>query len=688
MKKLKYIILSLTAVACLCGCKKDPELAVTDVGPEMSVVSVDSKALFGAAISFQVTMNDKLPLSTLKAQLFFDDEMVAEEVIRTKTSGTYDGTLTVPYYKDIPDGDATLRFVGQNIEFGLTTIEQTIPVSRPEPDYLTFVLDEQEYRMEPTGTKYEYSVTDNFPQKAKGYITTPELDELGSVVTFGYSSTEGGIVADSTDPITFSNSNAGEYTITFNILTFAGSPFTKLTFNGTEMNMSDEDNYYIVTTLTQGNVYEMSGIADFASWDIDRDFFERPDASAPESIKFLPMSGMYKITANFKFNYLKVEAMNSSSELGTLSADGSGTAIWVIGDTNIGKPSTANSASWNPENGGLCMARVADKKYQITLVAGTSINASKFDFKFFWKKTWDNGEFLGKDDPTFKNPYGVLTTDSDIIELSDSGNAGLIDGKTLDPGGVYRFTLDVSGGTKAATLTLEKIGEEALPAADLTINGSKLEQIDSSNYSIDLDLTQGQTLTFGGSDMFMPSWINPDFFAITSATTATLVPVSGKYRITVNTATGVIDALVLNADGTGLATLDDQGHGAVYFIGYGFGSPATANEPAWTTEKGICVPEAEPGIYRVTAQAGPEGSTTPGQRFRINGWSGKFYKSRGWSDLGTLTLSEGSEAFFQITSGGNIEMAEGVSLEEGATYILTLDVTGGNDKPVLTMAKQ
>ena len=51
-------------------------------------------------------------------------------------------------------------------------------------------------------------------------------------------------------------------------------------------------------------------------------------------------------------------------------------------------------------------------------------------------------------------------------------------------------------------------------------------------------------------------------------------------------------------------------------------------------------------------------------------------------------MSEGSEAFFQITSGGNIEMAEGVLLEEGATYILTLDVTGGNDKPVLTMAKQ
>ena len=688
MKNLKYIVLSLLATAALLGCKKDPELAVTDVGPEMSVISVDEKAYFGAAISFEVSMQDRLPLSTLKAQVFFDDEMVAEEVIRTKTSGTYEGSVVVPYYKDIPNGDATLRFVGQNIEFGLTTIEQTIPVSRPEPAYLTFVLDDKEYRMEPTGTKYEYAVTDNFPQKASGYITTPELDEAGSVVTFGYDTAAGGVVAGSTDPIPFSNSNAGEYTITFNILTFAGSPFTTLTFNGTEMAMVDSDNYSIVTSLTQNEVYEISGIADFATWDIDRDYFERADAANPEALTFLPMSGTYKVTANFKFNYLKIEAMNSATELGTLSADGSGTAIWVIGDTNVGKPSTSNAASWNPENGGLCMARVADKKYQITLVAGTSINASKFDFKFFWKKTWDNGEFLGKDDPTFKNPYGVVTTDSDIIKLSDSGNVGLVEGKTLDLGGVYRFTLDVSGGTMAATLSLEKIGEEALPAADLTINGTKLEQVDSSNYTIDLDLTQGQTLTFGGSDMFMPAWINPDFFAITSMTTATLVPVSGKYRITVDVSTGVIDALVLNADGTGLATLDDSGHGAVYFIGYGLGSPAAANEPGWTTEKGICVPEAEPGIYRMTAQAGQEGSTVLGQRFRVNGWSGKFYKSRGWSDLGTLTLSEGSDAYFQIVSGGNIEMATGVSLEEGATYVLTLNVTGGNDNPVLTMQKQ
>ena len=88
----------------------------------------------------------------------------------------------------------------------------------------------------------------------------------------------------------------------------------------------------------------------------------------------------------------------------------------------------------------------------------------------------------------------------------------------------------------------------------------------------------------------------------------------------------MIDALVLNADGSGLATLGDDGHGAVYFIGYGIGSPAAVNEPGWTTEKGVCVPESAPGIYTMTAQAGLEGSTTLGQRFRVSGWSGKFFR--------------------------------------------------------------
>ena len=676
MKTLKYIALSLLAAACTTACKDDPELLTTDVGPEMTAVSSDASGVFGGKVGFEATMTDRYALSTLKAQIFFDDEMVAEEVIRTKENGTYSGTVTLPFYKNVPDGEATLRLVGQNVRFGQTFVERPLAASRPKPDHLVFVLGEQEYRMEPTGVDYEYAVTADFPQKPQGYITTPDLDGQGSVVTFGYSSEQGGIVSDSTEPIPFANSNAGEFTVTFNLKSFEGSPFIKLLFNDAEMTMVDNDNYSIVTTLTQNQTYTLTGVSDFAGWDIDRDFFERADASNPEALTFLPMSGMYKVTANFKHSYLRIEAMKSATELATLNEDGSG-AIWAIGGMSVGKPTLKNAASWSPEQGGMCLARVADKKYQLTFVAGVSIDASSFDFKFFHQKTW-GGEFGGDD----------ISTASDLVKISDSGNLGLAEGKTLDLGGIYRFTVDISGGNTAAVLTVEKVGEQELPPADITVNGTKMTQLDMDNYQVDLDLTQGQTLTLGGADAFSPAWINPDFFEAASATSVKLVPVSGKYRITANLATKVIDALVLNADGSGLATLSDDGHGAVYFIGYGIGSPAAADEPGWTTEKGVCVPEAASGIYRMTAQAGVEGSTVLGQRFRVSGWSGKFFKNRGWDGLGTFSLAAGTEAFFSIAGDGNIEIAQGVTLEEGATYELTLDVTGGNDHPVVSLVKK
>lgn len=676
MKTLKYIALSLLVAASTTACKDDPELQTTDIGPEMTVVSVDASGVYGGKVDFEVAMTDRYPLSTLKAQIFFDDEMVAEEVIRTKTDGTYKGAVTLPFYKNIPDGEATLRLVGQNIRFGQTTVERPLAVSRPKPAYLNFVLNDVEYRMEPTGNDYEYAVTDDFPQKPQGYISTPELDDAGSVVTFGYDTETAGIVADSTDPIPYANSNAGEFTITFNLKTFEGSPFIKLLFDGTEMTMLDNDNYYIVTTLTQNQAYTLTGVADFADWNVDLDFFERKNASNPEELSFLPMTGMYKVTANFKHSYLKIEAMKSATELATLNDDGSG-AIWAIGGTEVGKPTLKNAYGWSPEDGGMCLARVADKKYQLTLVAGISINASSFDFKFFHQKTW-GGEFGGDD----------ITTASDIVKINDSGNLGLVEGKTLDLGGIYRFTVDVTGGNTAAVLTVEKVGEQQLPPADITVNGTQMTQIDVDNYQLELDLTQGQTLTLGGGDAFTPAWINPDFFEAASATSVKLVPVAGKYRITANLATKVIDALVLKADGSGLATLGDDGHGAVYFIGYGIGSPAAADQPGWTTEKGVCVPESAPGIYKMTAQAGLEGSTTLGQRFRVSGWSGKFFKNRGWDGLGTFSLAPGTEAFLSIAGDGNIEIASGVTLDEGATYCLTLDVTAGNDKPVLSMVKK
>ncbi len=673
---LRYIWWGLLAGTAI-SCSKDPEFETTDVGPVMEKIALDERASMGDIITYEFRLSDPLPLSTLEAELYFDNDLVASRSLRVKTNGTYRDTLSVPFYKEIPDGRATLLVTGRNIRFGETRQSYKVEVVRPDFDHLTFVMEEAEYRMERIA-EYEYAVTADFPQKAKGYIETPAF-ESGRSITFGWDVNQ--VIAGSTTEIPFSQSNAGEYTISFNTKTFAASPFTKLLFNGEEMTMVDNDNYAVVTMLTQGLEYELSGIPDFLTWDVDCDFFERKDDSRPELLTFLPMSGQYKVTANFKHNYLKIEAMKSATELAVLNGDGSG-AVWAIGGTSVGKPSLRNAFDWKPESGGLCLARVGSTRYQLTLVGGISIDTKSVDFKFFHQKTW-GGEFGG----------GKITSTSDLFVAGETdGNIRLATGKTLTAGNIYRFTLDVTpdaSDTKLSTavLSVEEI-EGELPAADIRVNGQAMTQTDLDNYSIDLDLVQGEEILFSGADMFDPVWCNPDFFDDVSQTPR-LVPVSGKYRITVNRASQIVDALVLKADGSGLATLSDDGHGAIYYIGYGIGSPAAANEPAWTTEKGICIPEYAPQIYKITAQAGQKGSTVPGQRFRVSEWSGKFFKGRNWDGITPMTLAPGTEEFLWINpNGNNLEINPEITLEEGATYELTVDVTNGNNNPIIIFVKK
>jgi hypothetical protein len=167
-----------------------------------------------------------------------------------------------------------------------------------------------------------------------------------------------------------------------------------------------------------------------------------------DQLTFLPISGRYRVTANLISNWLRVEAM-SGSNYATLQPDGTG-AIWVIGD-QVGKPSyTANHVGWTPANG-LCMAPVGDKKYQLTLVAGETVNPEEINFKFFHQKDW-GGEFSSQS----------LTTDSDIVFVGDgsngrdNGNLGLVTGTTLEIGATYVFTIDLSAGVDNGVLTVVK----------------------------------------------------------------------------------------------------------------------------------------------------------------------------------------------------------------------------------------
>lgn len=119
MKNFKYYLMALASIAMLNACSDDDPVPGN---PTMDFQAEPSSALFGDSLPFTIKASDAdVPLSTLKAQLYFSDEMVSETVIRTKVSGQeYNGKIYVPYLANIPNGTATLKFILQNINFTIT----------------------------------------------------------------------------------------------------------------------------------------------------------------------------------------------------------------------------------------------------------------------------------------------------------------------------------------------------------------------------------------------------------------------------------------------------------------------------------------------------------------------------------------------------------------------------------------
>lgn len=411
--------------------------------PILTINSDVSASHFGDSIAFTATVADKeVPLSTLKAQLFFGDEKVSETIIRTKTFGQYSSKIFVPYLQNIPNGTATLKFVLQNIRFATKEESFNLPLTRPDYPYLTLVTETGNFNMERTGL-YQYAATSDFPQKVKGYIKTPVISSQGNEITFGWMN--GAIKEGSIATIPFSNATAGNYSILFNTLNYSAGPFITLKFAGTEMSMINDDNYKVEINLTKNQAIEVTGIADIDEWWIDEDYLTK---NQDGTFSFRPVTGKYRVTANFNRRYFIFEAMNGSN-LASLQDDGSG-ALWIIG-TDIGKPTLANEVGWNTDKA-LCLAQVEAKKYQVTVVADESIKSTSINFKFFHQKGW-GGEYT----------HNALTTTSSIILVGngtngrDPGNLGIVSGESLTPGKKYVFMVDITAGKNSAVLTVTEL---------------------------------------------------------------------------------------------------------------------------------------------------------------------------------------------------------------------------------------
>ena len=640
-KIFKIATLALAGTIAFAACKEEPVLRLTDVGPEMTVNSCTESTYMGADVKFSVNVNDaEFALSTLKAWLYYDETKVNELTIRTKENGTYEGAVQAPLYAKIPDGIATIVFAAQNVGMGLTY--DTLYVSLKRPDFPTLTLKTEEgaeYTLEKKPSTYIYEITADFPAKVKGVLVTPAINDEGDVITIGW---DGSALSASKDAsIPYNAGLAGKYTIWADLEFLTTSPVD---------GKADLQN---VSRYTQGQDMAFGDLVDLNNWTLDYDFFNVNDDFT--QVKFRAVDGLYKFNYDTENMWIKVEPMANDSELLSLSEDGSG-APWVIG-SNFGKP--VIGPGWNTEDGAYPMAQVAEKVYQFTLSAPGQVAVSGADFKFFHQKGW-GGEFVKAD-------YAEVNI-APAFDMTDSGN---IQGKEVKGGKSYKFTLDLTGGVKAAKLSCEEV---VVPVnmLDIQVNGVAAMKMSNEVYKVmAVNVEQNSIISFSGISNPLDWYVDPDHFELTGEGLK-FKAVSGYYSFELNLANQFVTVRRVKADGKA-ATYKDEG--AITFMGWGVAHPVMTSQLAWDSGALITLAEVEDGVYQFTGVAVEEtDGETIGGRWRYDYLSFKFFGQAGWGDeQGTVTLTPEAQKCLAVP--GNVELAEGAALELGATYVMT--VTAG-----------
>ncbi len=649
MKKYIAFLLAGVLLTVACG-EKESGSDKTGKGPEMNILC-DASAEMGNIFNFSVDIKDDVALSTLKVEILFDESVVASETIRTRDNGTYDGSLEIPFYKNVPDGVATARFTAQNIHFGTSTEDKDVSISRPEFAYLTLrTTTGVEYRMEEK-SKYVYAVTGNFPAAVEAFIETAPYGGDDRTLTFGYNASDG-ITLDGAKPISFSNGISGNYEITFNVRSWTGTPLVTIEVNGVEASLTGTDGYAAIVNLKKGDAVNITGYEPgFDDFTYDPDFIDN-------NHNFAALDGLYRVTVKIADKWVLVDRMATATSTATLSSDGHG-AVWIIGDKCFGKPSIF-PYGWNTDYA-VCMAEVEPKIYQATLVGGTQISTDNVNIKLYHQKGW-GGEFKKADYASIQSEY---------LDIPNSdGNIHLASGATLEAGGAYVLRLDLTGGLNAARFSCFKAGQQGgevpvIAINDVEFGGGPLV------FTADVDLKQGEPVSITGVDNLSSYWVDPDYFGADGK----FIPVTGLYRITLDKGARTLRAWMMNKGGT----RPNIEQGGLYVMGWGVAAYKMTAQCGWSDfSNSYQMAQIRPGVFRMTGTAVTEKDGRPGGRFRIDYTDLKwFYAYGSWDGQdANMTLTEDAKKWVKGVEGGNLFLVkEGVVLDEGATYVLTVDFT-------------
>ncbi len=251
-------------------------------------------------------------------------------------------------------------------------------------------------------------------------------------------------------------------------------------FDGVDMTYTNKRRFTYFGDFVQGNHYVASGndAMNADDWYIDNDYFKRNDDG---SLTFLPISGRYGVEADFGKKYFHVYPATAGDEPQTLQSDGTG-ALWLIGATgSVTKPAITNfsGSDWYPTMEPIALAPIAEKTYQVTLVAGREINKDGINMKFFGQKGWGSSELKSANLSTESTYVTIIST-----EGSDGNLNGGADVSQIKDGDALVFTVTLTSST-SGVLTVEKYNS-------VNIIGARYATF-SCSQTIDFSQTEGIT---------------------------------------------------------------------------------------------------------------------------------------------------------------------------------------------------
>ncbi len=636
--------------------EKVRELEFTDKGPNMTVDSYTESVYMGGNIKFDVTLSDeKFDLSTLKAYLLFDGTVVNEFYLRTKEYGKYEGnTILCPLKANIPDGVAQLALVAQNVGMGITADTLDIAVTRPNFDELTLVSNDVEYTLAKTAD-YEYAMRWDLPADFPAFIKTPAVNEAGDVITLGW---DGSAIAPAVDePIPFSQNNAGNYEVKVNLMTLEASPFGTLT-----VPLTEAENVMVVD-LIQGASLVFPGIPEIYTWDFNFDFFKLEEDN---TVTFKAINAKYRLAADFGKKYIRVDVWNpDTDDYAKMNLENpAASAIYAIGEISM----PIGGYGWNTTDGAWCLAQHEPNVYQITLVAGNNVSDDNMNWKIFNERGWGNNfGYANKEAGT----YAVIGDDGNVHSGSEK----------LEAGQGYTFKFDFTEGESAVKFTVEE-ADVPVSGLNIKVNGVAAQKVSATLYRVPvIDLNTGDTITPEGLQIDGSWYLDPDYLTEYGKFAAT----SGKYGIDIYLDGKYVKFYKVKADGS-YATLNE---GALWMMGWGIAFPVMTNELAWDPfTKTYCMPEVAPKVFQFTGIAVENGDAEiMGGRFRYDYISCKYFHQNGWGgEMTNANIEFKGNAADLLALPGNIELAEGKTLELGATYRMTIDLST-EGKEIITFDK-